>query len=297
MTAPATLGIYAFQFGPSPTGFVINDVPQADGTVFDVTGIEGLGSDQVKTLNKSYDGGHGGIINNKWDDIRKIMITGTVFIGSSSSVTQTLEKIRGAFSPDWGVQPLFYQGDGGDLRQIFCKASGVQTSWTTAMRTGQTPFVITLYAEDPRIYNTVQQQGQASYVTPGTAPGRPFPYTFPYTFGGPNTGSGFAQLISQGTRDTPITITLQGYSVSNPKFIDHTHNRMIALALSIQASDTLILNSKTRSVLLNGQSQRGAVTTEGWFDLSYQNGCVVEFAADYADVGATAVITWYDAYR
>lgn len=289
MTAPV-LDAYSCQYGV--TGLLLNGVAFPDGTIIDITNIDGLDSAPAKSSTASYEGRDGGILNAVNEDMRTIVITGMVYAGTNS-VFVTLEALKDNFALSDTAQPLYLQPYGVSPRMVNCKSLGVKYSWSTAMRTGTTPIVITLQAEDPSIYGTNQYMVQGNLIT--AAVGYSWSRPWSYSFGGGNP-VGLTLLTNAGTKPTGFYATIQNQAVTNPRLISDTAGELfVSTNITIGTTDRLVFDFYTQSLFLNGQSRHAAVVNEGWFSLAKgQNS--IRFQAD-SSIAATINYTYYDAYR
>lgn len=291
MTAPV-LDDYALQF--DFTGLLMNGDPLPDGTIIDVTQIDGLDSAPAKQSTASYEGRDGGILNAFNEDMRKPVISGTIYAGSNP-IFQTLDILKQNFEIGTDPKPLFFQQEGTDLRQVFCKSLGFNYSWTAAMRTGTTPFTITLQAEDPTIYGTAQRTFTGALQTPSTTPGYQWSRAWSYSWGGGNP-IGLTLLPNLGTKYVGFTATLQNQACTNPRIICDTQpGKQVTTDLTVGSADIVVFDFFTQSLYLNGQSRHGAIDIENWFKL--QRGLnSVRFMADSVS-SAQVTYSYYDGYR
>jgi hypothetical protein len=265
MTAPV-LADYSFQYGDS--GILLNGDPLSDGSILDITQIDGLDSAPLKTSTASYEGRDGGIINAFNEDMRQPVITGTLY-GGSDPIFQTIDMLKDNFAPrdDGEPQPLYFQQEGTDLRQLFCKPLGFNYSWTAAMRTGTTPFTIKFQAEDPTIYGTDFQSIQGTCLTPNSVPGYAWSRAWSYSWGGA-ASVGTSQLFNNGNKYTGFYADIMGQACTNPVIACDTQPGMfVSTNITIGAQDTLRFDFYNQALLLNGQSRGNSVLNEGWFFL------------------------------
>lgn len=291
MSAPI-LSDFSLQYGA--TGIVLNGAPLSDGTIIDVTDIGGLDSAPVRVISSPFEGRDGGVINAVFEDMRTIPITCMIYAGSTP-INQTLEALKANFAPSDVAQPLYFQPGGITQRQLFAKSLGVKYNWTQAMRTGQTPAVITLQTEDPTIYGTSAYSVLASLVGSTAMPGYKFNRLWSYTFGGAvKIGQQF--LTNAGTKETGFLATITGFAVTNPRIIgDTVGGATVRLNLTAGSSDTLVFDFYNQAVILNGSTRHAAVTQEGWFKL--QPGVNSVRLQSDSTTAASIVYSYFDAYR
>lgn len=115
-------------------------------------------------------------------------------------------------------------------------------------------FAMTLFAPDPRIYGATEKSGAYDPTTAGTGFGLTFPLTFDLSF--PGESLTHLQVENQGRFPTPPVITLTG-PVRNPIIENDTTLEFITTQnLDLLAGETLEINVDSRTVLLNGLSER-----------------------------------------
>lgn len=291
MTSPV-LDDYAFQYGNSQV--IINGLPSPDGSIIDITDVEGLDSAPNKTSTASYEGRDGGILNAFHEDMRIIKLTGTLYGSPTTSIFQTLDVLKMLFATGQDPQPLYFQQEGTNLRQVFAKALGVNYSWTAAMRTGQTPIVINLQAEDPTIYGVTEYTPQGFAQTPNSVPGYAWSRAWSYSWGG-GSPVGLTFLTNNGTKYTGFKATLMGQACTNPQIISDTESSVVDTNITVGSNDTLVFDFYNQVLLLNDQARGGAVVNEGWFKL--QPGInAIRFLCD-SNTPASITYDFFDGYR
>jgi hypothetical protein len=218
-----------------------------------------------------------------------------LYAGAGGSVFPLIDVLKANYAIGQTPQPLFFQQEGTTQRQVFCKSLGFNYSWTSAMRTGTTPFTISLQAEDPTIYGTQQYAPVGFCQTPNSVPGYNWSRAWSYTWGGAAM-IGLTQLTNNGNKYTGFLATIQGQACQNPQIICDSQNGLnVDTSLVIGSTDTLVFDFYNQSLYLNGVSKHALVTNEGWFKL--QPGVnVVRFLAD-SNTPAMITYTFYDGWR
>ncbi|MGI5232856.1 phage distal tail protein [Actinoallomurus sp. CA-142502] len=151
---------------------------------------------------------------------------------------------------------------------------------------------IQLAAPDPRRYATTASSASCGLAT--VSGGLAFPLAFPLDFG--SAGGGAMTLTNTGTTSTWPTWTITG-PAPNPVIINTDTGERLALAgLTVEAGQTLVLDTDARTVLLAGvASRRGALATADWFPL--RKGVTrVAFQAAAYDPAASLTATWRSAW-
>jgi len=89
---------------------------------------------------------------------------------------------------------------------------------------------------------------------------------FNLDFGGGAAPSG-TNVTNIGNRATPINFILQG-PIDNPVIFNNTSSHNLQFAISLSASDTLTINTRDRTVYLNGNiNRRSTLVNPDWFFL------------------------------
>lgn len=121
-------------------------------------------------------------------------------------------------------------------------------------------------AADPRIYSYALKT--ASIGTAEASGGLTFDAVAPFEFGAGNSGGSFV-AENEGTFAAPVVFRLDGPLV-NPRIENLTWDLSIDLNLTVNAGEFLIVDTRTKAVLLNGTASRyGSLSsTSRWFSLA-----------------------------
>lgn len=121
-----------------------------------------------------------------------------------------------------------------------------------------------LFATDPRIY--ANALSTASTTLPTAGGGLTFNATPNFTFGATSTGGGFL-ANNAGGFPTPVTFRIDG-PVQEPRIINETTDQELKLDLTVASGDYILIDSASRTVLLNGTASRySSLEVSEWFDL------------------------------
>jgi len=89
---------------------------------------------------------------------------------------------------------------------------------------------------------------------------------FSVDFGGGATPSGTV-ATNAGNRPTPVEFVITG-PIENPIITNSTNGHTLSFTITLAASETLVVNTRDRTVLLNGSSnRRNTLTNPDWFFL------------------------------
>ncbi len=123
---------------------------------------------------------------------------------------------------------------------------------------------IQIAASDPRIFDNTLRSGTTGVGE--VVGGLGFPHGFPHGFGTATAGT--IEIANDGNADAPWTATLTG-PLTSPRIsvVDGAGDLELA-GFTLDAGETLELDSRDRTVLLGGSASRyGSLTRRGWFEI------------------------------
>lgn len=237
---------------------------------YGITGVEGL-ADQPDM-----------VTSDRGQLRRDGMTPGDDFLGGRSIVVgievtaseyvtfnEAMSDLQRALSP--GIERgMVFQIPGvaqGERALVLCRPRKRKISIDQTYGIGKLAYAtVEFFATDPRVY--LAEIETASSGLPSNAGGMTFPMTFPLTFGASASG-GTVLVDNQGTYSTPVVFRLDG-PVTNPRISNLTTGQTLDLTIDIVAGDHLILDSRSRAVLLNSTASRYLALTgsSDWFDLA-----------------------------
>lgn len=167
-------------------------------------------------------------------------------------------------------------------------------------------FSLSLVAPDPRLLDVVLQSATTQMAQPGNG-GVPWngpAGTTGTQWNGPTgtTGIAYGQpgpsgIVTvgntSGTAPADVLLTIQG-PATNPTII--TTAGVIVYGGTLSASDVLVINTGTGSVLLNGANRRNLLTRAGFFQIPAGKTLGVSFSADLQNNTATLTAQWRTSY-
>jgi hypothetical protein len=185
-----------------------------------------------------------------------------------TAATDVLEQaarrtLAGAWKPPAAnaTVPLVWMEDDGVKYALYGKPRLASTQLAPRLYT-DARFVAT----DPRIYTAASLAPSTTFPTGGTG-GLSFSAAAPFVFSGAGAG-GSLDCTNSGTYETPYTITITGPVVA--PVVEHSvQGRSLSFTGTIAAGESLVIDSRSRTVLLNGTASRYSwlTTASQWFTL------------------------------
>ncbi|MER5862207.1 hypothetical protein [Kitasatospora sp. NPDC002040] len=210
----------------------------------------------------------------------------------------TLAEVLAAFQPAAGDKVLRFAvpglaGGSGRLTARVRKRSAPVGSVYAA---GAVRFDVELYAADPVLYADQEATARVLPLAPRGSV-KIFPMRFPW--GVMKSGAVYiappVDITVDGNTPTWPTFTIAGPAV-NPTVINRRTGERITVQLNVPTNEVLTIDTRARSVLLNGASRYGALTPEStWFALT--PGTVrLEFDDLLGDKNRGADVRWRSAW-
>lgn len=164
----------------------------------------------------------------------------------------------------------------------------------TVSRHPSATFSLLLYAPDPALYgSTLQSAATGVFIASG---GRAYPDAYNDAYGAAGT-TGIVDVVNNGNMLTYPLITISAGSgpLVNPT-VTIFGGLSLVFALTMNAGDTLTIDTQARTVLLNGTGARQWPTTSG--TLACPAGSTpLLFTAASSAVDASLSAQWRDAYQ
>lgn len=287
MVAPVLTDL-SFQY--TDAGYVLN-VDASTPPFVDVSKIAGLDSSTVRTSTRDTEGMDGGIVEADFESVRTIIIEGTLY-----GTTETLlDTIKSNYAVNPTAQPFYFKMPGVSQRVVFAKCiTGFRYDVDLARRLSMTNFQVQLQASDPVIYSSAVSTAVVSVAAALTS-GRGYSRLYPLSYGGP-VSSGVFSISNNGNRPVGATFVITG-PVTNPIITSDTQAKFIQVLISLSVTDTLTIDLLSRSILLNGTTNRRNLMTSlsRWFTI--QPGVnQLRFNASSA-TASQLTVTWRDGWR
>lgn len=237
-----------------------NGISLGTGTSFPILAVEGW-DDLAPTKDRDYSKGsdHGDSTAPDLSDSRTI----TLSLGLLGTSPTNLEELRQAIRQAFPLQsaPLALT-IGSELVFAKVRRRGIPKDRSAPWRVAN-DIALQFYCADPRVYSA--DETLLTTGLPVVSGGLAFPITFPISFG-TTSSSGVLQIHNSGNAPTPLRITYTG-ALTNPSSVQVETGRKLKMGLTTIAGDSLVLDSRTHEVTLNGTvSRRSYLTTDQWFD-------------------------------
>lgn len=214
---------------------------------------------------------HGSHPGDDFADVRTITVTVEFYAYSAARLAELVAAFQTATAPGSNEDPLVFQIPGvagGGKARVWCRPRrrvlpvDFEDGWYHRIPTGVVEFVAT----DPALLDNTEQS--ASTTLPSAGGGLTFPAVFPLLFGAVSTG-GAITAHNAGSFDADATFRIDG-PCDNPRIESLTAGRTLAYNGTIAAGEYLLLDTKSRTVLLNGTASRYSQldTSSRWFTLA-----------------------------
>ncbi|WP_427007201.1 phage distal tail protein [Pseudarthrobacter sp. H2] len=272
----------------SLNGFVLNDPNSVNAAYLDEP-IEGLGLPPIRTSSGNYSGRDGGYVGSQFYGMRLITLTGQ-FFGTPATLETTRRNLAAAVATSSVAMNI--TTNAGNQYLVNCNIDSLDMPILRSIN--QAPFKISLIATDPTIYDNSASGLMSVTVNPARGGGITWPITWPITWA---AGSQPTTVNNTGNVTIYPTITLIN-KMTNPSITNQTTGQFFTLTgLTTTAGDTLVIDMKNRTVLLNGGSVLPFVTSSSsWWPLLPGNNSINLTTADGTDT-TVATVSWRSGYR
>ncbi|MFE2409842.1 hypothetical protein ACFXDE_16015 [Kitasatospora sp. NPDC059408] len=210
----------------------------------------------------------------------------------------TLADLLAVFQPATGDKPFRFSvpGVAGDRGRIMARVRKRSIPVGPTYARGAASFDVELFAADPLLYD----DGETTAKLLPTAPRGSvaiFPMKLPFGF--MKAGAVFvaqpAELAVRGNSPTWPVFTITG-PVTNPTVLNRRTGERLTVQLSVPTSEVLVIDTRARSVTLNGASRYGALSADStWFALR-PGGNGLEFDDLQGNKNRFADVRWRSAW-
>lgn len=245
------------------TGVVLNS--SVSQPFVDIHKVTGLDSAPYRTTERDWEGNDGGFMDAEFEKGRSIVLDGTVYT-DTGTIEDYLDQLKANFAPTTTLQNFYFKVPGKAERLLFVKPLGCRYDWDELRRTGQAAIQFSMFAEDPRIYDSELLSvsvplGAVVYTGFG------FNLGFDFGFGGTSSTTDQVLIEISGNRPTPPIFVVTG-PVTNPRILNDITGAELRFNIVLGASDTLTIDTKYKTVRLNGTAnRRSALIAPDWYFL------------------------------
>lgn len=267
-----------------------------DGTDYDIRVISGLASlPEVRPQDRPLLLRHGSVPGLDYLGERTFVVEFDVVDETESSLSTKMQALSTAFQNDEEEAELAFQipGVANGVKAIVygrVRQRNVPVNLQYAYGSAEAAFQVV--CTDPRIYSQVVNSSSVGLAS--TSGGLTFNATPNFSFGAVSTG-GELTVSNAGNFDAPATFRIAGPCTS-PVIENVTLGKSLSFDITLSASEYLLIDSESRTVLLNGTASRYSTlnTTSRWFDLAPGSN-VLDFRAATA-TSSTLTVTWRDSW-
>jgi hypothetical protein len=177
----------------------------------------------------------------------------------------------------------------GNTARIWARARRAAGLVDTLYHQGASEVVVELRATDPRIYDDTETTTTLTPATPSG--GRTYDRTYDMSYGGLGN-AGTATIINAGNVAAGVRIL---GPVTDPKVTNETTGQSLELDIALAMGEFVDLDSRDRTVLLNGTANRYHLLVEAdWWELQPGSN-QLRFTAS-VPTGSSASVTWRSAW-
>lgn len=154
---------------------------------------------------------------------------------------------------------------------------------------------VQLMVTDPFAYADTEESGSTTLTV--SDDGLVFPVTFPVTFGAVSGGAGTFNAHNAGSAPAPWLASITG-PISDASIENLTTGEAFGLSGDIESGHTLSLDSKEKTLLLDGSTNASEMRAAGvqWFDLQPGDNTIRFFATNEPPYGVLTM-TWRSAWH
>ena len=260
---------------------------------YQIQKIEGLADmPDVRTADLTIAGRHGARGGTDLLDARNVVITLDIYAWDPTTFAAAVQTLREAFQiREAGEGVLAFQLHGiadGQPARLFCRPRRLALPLEPAYWHDWVTAIVELWAGDPVIYSDVEYGGAT--VLPEASDGLEFDVVFPIEFGDVGSG-GVIFATNDGSWPADVVVRIDG-PVTDPRVENVTTGQVLEFDIDLAAGEYLILDSRARTVMLNGTASRYSTLTDEsrWWRLQ-PGPNEITFRAATA-TAATMSLTW-----
>lgn len=260
----------------------INSLQLGESTTFKLMSpVEGLEVAPIRTSQQNYSGRDGGRVNGQFYSSRLITLNGFI----RGDTCQDHEEARISLQEALPIRE--------DLDLVVESFAGAEYIATVRLLDFKMPvinnkrsdFKIDLVASDPFLYSSTSSSVEIPKELGG---GFILPVILPIIF---DPGTSPTVVNNNGSVIVYPTITIEG-TAHNPEITKTETGEKVEVAVTMTASDVLVIDMKERTITLNGGSVLSLRSSDSdWFGLDVGVNHLTYSTTNVGDTG-TAIVTW-----
>lgn len=259
-----------------------------------LTGWEDL--PPIDSSNTPRPASHGAWVGKKLVGQRILTWTG-VFAAPPELWEDEIKRLRTAFTPPTGTEELtIVVRTRNETKMVFGTVSARQIPVDYSYSYYGARLSLQFECSDPRRYS-LGEESKFLELPPDTEDGLDYPLVYPLDYG-IEVLSNSAIVTNDGDAPTPLTLVFNG-PVTNPRLVNQTTGEQLGFEIVLTEDDTLTVNTRLGTVLLNGVADRLYTRTASsspllGFDLEAGDN-EIQIIADEWETGAGVELTYRSA--
>jgi len=226
------------------------DLQFGPGTPYAVTGIEGLDDlPEIRGEDVERPGQHGDYSGPDYTGARVVQLKLGIRADSPDELRALTLALRNATQPQRQPQPLQFLDQGvlvwGKIRKRSLPYDA-EYLW----RIGDA--ALEVYCPDPYLYGLEERSASTTAYSPSA--GRSYPLTYPRSYGSAGS-SGRLTAVNEGASPAYPVLRIDG-PVASPAIEQVNTGSILTLDATLQAGEYLLIDTRSRAVLLMGSSPR-----------------------------------------
>ncbi|MET9098293.1 phage distal tail protein [Streptomyces antibioticus] len=228
------------------------DLTVGPGTPYMVTAIEGVDDlPSIRTEDVERPGQHGEYTGPDFVGARVIQLSLGIRGGSPDELRELTLAVRAATQPQAEPAPLQFLDQ--DML-VWAKVRKRSLPYDAEYLWSIGSAALELYCADPYLYGLAEKVATTTAYSPSS--GRTYPWTHPRTYGSAGT-AGRISAYNGGSSTAYPVLRLDG-PVASPSIEQVTTGGTLTIDATINAGEFLLIDARTRAVLLMGTGQRRA---------------------------------------
>lgn len=225
----------------------------------------------VRSQRRQRPRGHGSVDLTRYYDGRLFEVAGLVYADDEDDAQEALNELEGFLALNGDTVLLRWQFNGNNLGFLYEQSrvridGDIEYAYDVEDRS-RIKWALTLFAEDPRRYNSIEVGGSYDPTATGAFNGIDLPAVFPLEFAG--DGANILEVTNDGNFPTPPVFRIWG-PVTNPILDnDTTGESLTTSGLALTSSDMAEVDMAARTFKVNGVDRPDFIDASAttWFEL------------------------------